>query len=138
MGFDYDSTISFAEHFGFRNSYCLPFYPFSFVTSQEAGFLEIPLNVMDATLHHPNYLQLSATEVLPALVPVFNEIKKFGGVASVLWHNQNFDPANTQNGPQQFHEIMMHLQQQGAAFLTGRGIWQEFTAGNPADSTLNS
>ena len=124
----YDATLGFAEHFGFRNSYCQPFYPFNFMWGKAVDFLEIPLNVMDATLHHPNYLQLASTEILPALAPVFAEIKRFGGVASVLWHNENFDPNNTQNGPQQFHEIMRHLQQQGAAFRTGREIWEEFTA----------
>jgi peptidoglycan/xylan/chitin deacetylase (PgdA/CDA1 family) len=125
--FLFDSTLGFAEHFGFRHSYCQPFYPFNFEHGKATGFLEIPLNVMDATLHHPNYLQLAPAEILPALEPVFAEIKRFGGVASVLWHNENFDPANTQNGPQQFHEIMHHLQQQNVAFLTGREIWQEFT-----------
>ncbi len=130
--FEYDSTLGFAEHFGFRHSYCLPFLPFDFEFSKEYYFLEIPLNVMDATLYHPDYLQLKAAEILPALAPVFAEIQRFGGVASVLWHNENFDPANTKNGPQQFHEIMSHLQQQGAAFLTGREIWQEFTSENSA------
>ena len=128
VSFNYDSTLGFAEHFGFRNSYCQPFYAFDFSTNKEVDFLEIPLHVMDATLHHPNYLQLSPAEMLPALTPVVAEIKRFGGVASVLWHNENFDPNNTQNGPQQFHEIMRHLQQQGAAFLTGREAWEEFTA----------
>jgi peptidoglycan/xylan/chitin deacetylase (PgdA/CDA1 family) len=126
--FVFDSTLGFAEHFGFRHSFCLPFYPFDFTSERATDFLEIPLNVMDATLHHPHYLQLTPAEILPALIPVFAEIKRFGGVASVLWHNENFDPNNTQNGPQQFHEIMRHLQQQGAAFLTGREIWQEYTA----------
>ncbi|HET9505173.1 MAG TPA: hypothetical protein VFO93_16640 [Hymenobacter sp.] len=125
--FGYDSTLGFAEHFGFRNSFCLPFYPFDFTKGRAADFLEIPLNVMDATLHHPNYLQLAPAEILPALAPVFAEIKRFGGVASVLWHNENFDPANAHNGPRQFHEIMVHLQAQGAAFRTGREIWEEFT-----------
>jgi peptidoglycan/xylan/chitin deacetylase (PgdA/CDA1 family) len=123
----YDTTLGFAEHFGFRHSYCQPFYPFNFERSEAADFLEIPLNVMDAALHHPNYLQLAPDEILPALAPVFAEIKRFGGVASVLWHNENFDPANTQNGPRQFHEIMAHLQAEGA-FRTGREIWEEFTA----------
>lgn len=126
--FLFDSTLGFAEHFGFRHSYCQPFYPFNFERGTAADFLEIPLNVMDVTLHHPNYLQLAPTEILPALQPLFAEIKRFGGVASVLWHNQNFDPANEQNGPRQFHEIMAHLQAQGAAFRTGREIWEEFTA----------
>ena len=125
-GVPYDATLGFAEHFGFRNSYCQPFFPFDFERGQAHGFLEIPLVVMDATLHHPSYLHLPAAEILPALQPVFAEIKKFGGVASVLWHNQNFDPSNHQTGPQQFHELLNYLGQQGAAFLTGREIWQAF------------
>ena len=127
VGFGYDASLGFAEHFGFRNSYCQPFYPFSFKLSREIDVFEIPLIIMDATLHHPNYLQLQPAKILPAIQPVFAEIKRFGGVASVLWHNQNFDPNNTQNGPQQFHEIMTHLQRQGVAFLTGREIWEEFS-----------
>ncbi len=133
-GFLFDSTLGFAEHYGFRHSYCQPFYPFNFERGRAANFLEIPLNVMDATLHHPHYLQLAPAEILPALAPVFAEIKRFGGVASVLWHNENFDPANTRNGPRQFHEIMAHLQAEGAAFRTGRDIWQEFTAEPAANS----
>ncbi|MGY3087537.1 peptidoglycan/xylan/chitin deacetylase (PgdA/CDA1 family) [Hymenobacter sp. UYAg731] len=121
----YDSTLGFAEHFGFRNSYCLPFFPFNFSTGTACDFLEIPLNVMDATLHHPNYLQLQPEEVMPALRPMFMEIERFGGVATVLWHNDHFDPANLVTGPQQFAEIMDYLQQRGAAFLTGSQIVAE-------------
>ena len=132
IDFEYDSTLGFAEHVGFRHSYCQPFYPFNFLNGRAANFLEIPLIVMDTTLHHPAYLQLAPDEILPVLQPIFAEIKKFGGVASLLWHNENFDPANLRNGPRQFHKIMTHLQQQGAAFLTGRKIWQEFTHDNPA------
>ncbi|OGX81292.1 DUF7033 domain-containing protein [Hymenobacter glacialis] len=124
-GFSYDSTLGFAEHFGFRHSYCHPFYPFDFATGGEHGFLEIPLNVMDTTLHHPHYLQLQATNILPALQPVFAEIEKFGGVATLLWHNNHFDPTNTINGPRQFAEIMSYLQQRSAAFLGGSQIVAE-------------
>ncbi len=127
-GVDYDSTLGFAEHFGFRNSYCHPFYPFDFGTGSAYEFLEIPLNVMDTTLHHPSYLQLGPDEILPALIPMLAEVEKFGGVASVLWHNQNFDPANAANGPRQFHEIMSWLRGRGAAFLTGTEIWAQFPA----------
>ena len=123
--FSYDSTLGFAEHFGFRHSYCLPFYPYNFQTGAAHDFLEIPLNVMDATLHHPNYLQLRAAEILPALRPMLEEIIKFGGVATVLWHNDHFDPANHLTGPRQFAEIMHYLRQHGAAFLTGSQIVAE-------------
>jgi hypothetical protein len=120
--FSYDSTLGFAEHFGFRNSYCLPFYPFNFWEYRPCDFLEIPLNVMDATLYHPNYLRLAPDEILPALQPLFEQIERFGGVCTVLWHNENFDPANGHNGPQQFHAIMQYLRSRNVAFVNGQDI----------------
>ena len=121
-GFAYDSTLGFAEHFGFRHAYCHPFYPFDLSRGRAAGFLELPLNLMDTTLHHPRYLQVAPDDILPALLPMLREIEQFGGVCTLLWHNQNFDPANTHNGPRQFHELMTYLRAQGAAFLTGGEI----------------
>ncbi|GAB3824496.1 DUF7033 domain-containing protein [Hymenobacter jeollabukensis] len=121
-GFEYDSTLGFAEHFGFRHSYCLPFHPFNFEEGEACRFLEIPLNLMDATLHHPRYLQLAPDEILPAIEPMLQEIERFGGVFTLLWHNENFDPANTVNGPREFHRIMAYLRSRQTAFLTGRAI----------------
>ncbi|MBJ6109882.1 hypothetical protein JAO73_12740 [Hymenobacter sp. BT523] len=121
-GVDFDSTLGFAEHFGFRHSYCHPFYPFDFVTGEAHRFLEIPLNVMDATLHHPNYLQLPPEEVVPALRPMLEQVARFGGVVSVLWHNENFDPANRLNGPREFAALMQELRRLGAAFVTGKEL----------------
>ncbi|NVO31172.1 DUF7033 domain-containing protein [Hymenobacter lapidiphilus] len=121
----YDSTLGFAEHYGFRHSYCLPFQPFDFRTGQAHDFLEIPLNVMDATLHHPRYLQLAPDEILPALLPMFQEIERFGGICTVLWHNENFDAANQRNGPEQFRTIMEYLRGRNLAFVNGQEIWQQ-------------
>ena len=122
VGFAFDSTLGFAEHYGFRHSYCHPFFPFDFRTGAAHSFLEIPLTVMDTTLHHPNYLKLAPAEMLPALRPVLDEIARFSGVVTVLWHNENFDPANQLNGPAQFHELMDELHRRGAAFLTGSEV----------------
>ncbi|MDU0372736.1 DUF7033 domain-containing protein [Hymenobacter endophyticus] len=126
LTFAYDSTLGFAEHFGFRNSYCLPFQPFIFQRGEVADFLEIPLNVMDATLHHPRYLQLAPEEILPALTPMLQEIERFGGVCTVLWHNENFDPANTRNGPREFRAIMEYLRSHNVAFVNGSDICRSF------------
>ncbi|WP_019949283.1 DUF7033 domain-containing protein [Hymenobacter aerophilus] len=122
LAFEYDSTLGFAEHYGFRNSYCLPFQLFNFRTGQANDFLEIPLNVMDATLHHPRYLQLAPDEILPALTPMLQEIERFGGVCTVLWHNENFDPANQRNGPAQFRVLMEYLRGRNVAFVNGQDV----------------
>ncbi|RSK24745.1 DUF7033 domain-containing protein [Hymenobacter metallilatus] len=128
LQFAYDSTLGFAEHYGFRNSYCLPFRPFNFQRGEAVDFLEIPLNVMDATLHHPRYLQLAPDEILPALTPMFHEIERFGGVCTVLWHNENFDPANTRNGPREFRALMEYLRSRNAAFVNGQDICTSMSA----------
>ncbi|TGE29040.1 DUF7033 domain-containing protein [Hymenobacter metallicola] len=122
LDFDYDTTLGFAEHFGFRHSYCLPFHLFDFTAGRAYDFLEIPLNVMDATLFHPHYLQLAPNQVLPALQPMLEEIERFGGVCTVLWHNENFDPANEQNGPREFHTIMTYLRSRNVTFVNGADI----------------
>jgi hypothetical protein len=126
-GFAYDSSLGFAEHFGFRHSYCFPFYPFDFEQGKACDFLEIPLNVMDATLHHPKYLQLQPTDILPALTPMFQEIERFGGVCTVLWHNENFAPQNQINGPRQFHLLLHYLRSRDAAFVNGADILSLFS-----------
>ena len=121
-GLAYDSTLGFAEHYGFRHAYCHPFFPFDFERGEAHEFLEIPLLVMDTTLHHPNYLQLTGAEILPALRPLLAEVERFGGVATVLWHNNSFAPGAQPIGPQQFGEIMGELRQRGAAFVTGSDL----------------
>lgn len=124
--YEYDSTLGFAEHYGFRNSYCLPFQQFDFQQNKPYTCLEIPLNVMDATLHHPKYLQLAPEEILPALLPMFQEIERFGGVCTVLWHNENFDPTNQRNGPREFRALMEYLRTRNVAFVNGSDICQSF------------
>ncbi len=114
----YDSTLGFSEHFGFRHGTCFPYYLFNFKTKQAYHFLEIPLQVMDATLHHPNYLQLTSAEILPAITPMLAEIQKFGGCFTWLWHNENFSINNRHNGPAAFHLIMQYLQKQHTCFKT--------------------
>ncbi|PSR52449.1 hypothetical protein AHMF7605_02370 [Adhaeribacter arboris] len=114
----YDTTLGFPEYFGFRHGTCFPFQLFNYKTRRAFGFWEVPLQLMDATLHHPQYLQLSAAEILPAIMPMLQEIKRFGGCFTWLWHNENFSPHNLNNGPVAFHQIMQYLQKEEASFKT--------------------
>jgi hypothetical protein len=127
-GLQYDSTLGFAEHFGFRNGYCFPFRLFDFSTSKPYPFLEIPLHLMDATLWHPNYLQLAPENVIPTLLPMLTEIKKFGGVFGLLWHNENFSDLNEHNGLAVFESIMQQLQTMGTTFRTGTQLCETYQA----------
>jgi Family of unknown function (DUF7033) len=84
-GFIYDTTIGFAEHEGFRNSYCLPFKAFDFNTNKMFNIWEIPLILMDVTVFL--YRDLKSNEVLKKVEELVLEIKKFNGVFTLLWHN---------------------------------------------------
>ncbi|AKQ45256.1 hypothetical protein TH63_05770 [Rufibacter radiotolerans] len=118
LGFAYDSSLGFPERFGFRNSYCHPFRLFNFKERQMTSVWELPLNLMDVTLNHPNYLQLSPAEVLPALMPMLEEIVKFHGVFTLLWHNENFSSYGMEAGLQLFREITEYVQEKDTSFFT--------------------
>lgn len=125
-GLAYDSSLGFAEHFGFRHGYCFPFRLFNFQENKPYACLEIPLVLMDATLHHPHYLQLQPDEVLPALKPVLAEIEKFKGCFTLLWHNENFTPHKKANGLAIFRKLMEELSQRGVVYRTGSQVCDSF------------
>jgi hypothetical protein len=89
VGLKYDTTLGFAAHEGFRNSYCHPFRFYDFDNDRMMELWEFPLNVMDVTLFA--YQGYSTSEALRRSLAVMHEVEKFGGVFSVLWHNSFFD-----------------------------------------------
>lgn len=88
-GLKYDHTLTYAEHEGFRNSFCFPFHPYDFENDQMMEIWEIPLIAMDGTLFY--YRRLTYTEIEKQLSQLLDEIGKFGGIFSLLWHNSHFD-----------------------------------------------
>ena len=117
-GITYDSSLGFPEHYGFRHSYCHPFRLFSFKERAMQETWELPLNLMDITLHHPRYLQLAPRHVMPAVTPLLNEIIRFHGVFTLLWHNENFTPYALPQGVQIFRDLTRYCSRAGTAFLT--------------------
>lgn len=89
VGLKYDTTLGFAAHEGFRNSYCLPFRLFDFVNNRMTDIWEFPLNVMDVTLFA--YRKLEYREALESCMSIINEVRSFGGIFTLLWHNSFFD-----------------------------------------------
>jgi len=87
VGIEYYTTLGFADHEGFRNSYCHPFKLFDFENNRMLPTWEIPLNVMDTTLLH--YRQLSNEALIESVSEIVKEIKKFNGVFTMLWHNSS-------------------------------------------------
>lgn len=85
----YDTTLGFAEHEGFRNSYCHPFKLYNFSEDKPYSTWEVPLNVMDATLF--KYRELNLDQAMDSVKEIITEVKKFNGIFTLLWHNGYFD-----------------------------------------------
>ncbi len=84
-----DCTLGFFDYPGFRNSYCFPFRLYDFEKDQMTGLWEIPLTVMDCTLL--DYCALNFDESKQIIKKLIDEIKKFEGIFSLLWHNNYFE-----------------------------------------------
>lgn len=89
-GILYDSTSGFAEHIGFRNSICHAFPLWDFKNNRQSNVIEIPLAIMDATLRDTNYMGIPGTKAADRCLNLINEVKKFNGTLSLLWHNNYF------------------------------------------------
>jgi hypothetical protein len=88
-GLKYDSTLGYAGHEGFRNSYCMPFKLYDFENDRMIDVWEIPLTVMDGTLF--SYRKLNNDDAFASVESLFEETRKFNGVFTLLWHNSFFD-----------------------------------------------
>jgi len=86
-GLKMDASVGFAEAYGFRNSYGLPFTPYDLENRKPYSFVEVPLTIMDTTLYR--YQKKEATAAAVELVD-FLEKNKFNAVISLLWHNNYF------------------------------------------------
>jgi hypothetical protein len=89
IGLRYDTSLGFAAHEGFRNSYCLPFRLFDFQRDAMIDVWEFPLLVMDVTLFA--YQRYSLEEAMKKCRELVDEVSKFNGLYTLLWHNSFFD-----------------------------------------------
>jgi len=86
----YDTTLGFAEQPGFRRGTCYPFYLYNFDEMRISPVVELPLIVMDTSLQHKKYLGLSPKDSLSVIFKLIDEVIKFKGLITLLWHNTYF------------------------------------------------
>ncbi|MEM0488462.1 MAG: polysaccharide deacetylase family protein [Candidatus Bathyarchaeia archaeon] len=87
VGLDYDATLGFADHVGFRCGTCREFPVFNLRTRQTLRLRERPLIAMDTTLLSHRYMKLQAEEVLEQIRALSTTCRDYSGIFSLLWHN---------------------------------------------------
>ncbi len=131
VGFEYDTSLAFAEHEGFRCGCSFPFHPYSLAEERPLDLIELPLAVMDGTLQEPHYRDLAAADAERAAASVLARALRSGGAVSLLWHNNRFDPRVSRG----YDAVYWHLVDQAVAHgaYCGRAAdivarWREATA----------
>jgi len=126
-------TGGFAEHIGFRRGTCLPFYLYNFEKNDISTVLEIPLIAMDASLLFNKYMGLSLKESVPAVVALIEEVKKFNGVFTILWHNTSFSDYKYTGWCEVYEQIISYCKDNNALLTCNIDIYNRIT---PIDSAI--
>jgi peptidoglycan/xylan/chitin deacetylase (PgdA/CDA1 family) len=123
----YDSTLAFAEHCGFRNGFCHPFFLYDHKADRPTDVVEIPLLLMDTTLAGKRYMALRPGDELDAVIDALRaEVSHFSGVLSVLWHNNYFSDHKYAGWGECYWGLVDACQRERGLFLTGSEIAQRF------------
>lgn len=129
VGLLYDSTLSFADHAGFRCGLCIPFQPFNVLENRPLSIWELPLTVMEGSLQDPSYQNLPPEEAYEEIIKLIVAAKKHGGVFVLLWHNSSFDAYSGWAGWKEVYDkVMEYISEQNAWVTSGREIvqwWQQ-------------
>ncbi len=84
-GLEYDSTLTFADHVGFRSGTCYEHPVFNLRTRTALRLRERPLVVMDASLLE--YQDVALDAVPEEIVRLARTVRRFDGEMALLWHN---------------------------------------------------
>lgn len=95
-GFDYDTTLGYADYAGFRCGTCYEYPLFDLLERKQLRIRERPLIVMECSVIEERYMGMgiSAT-ALNTMTSLRDACSRFGGNFSLLWHNSNFQKAGS-------------------------------------------
>jgi hypothetical protein len=86
-GYAYDSTAGYNEAVGYRCGTTQVFRPLT-----ARCLLEVPLHIQDGALFYRQRLDLSEQEAWAACEACISDVRRNGGVLTVLWHDRSPGP----------------------------------------------
>jgi hypothetical protein len=89
-GLDYDTTLSYADHAGFRCGTCFEYPAFNPITNQMLHLRIRPLIVMEGSVLGDSYMSLTNGEkALEKMTELKNRCRQVQGCFTLLWHNSS-------------------------------------------------
>jgi hypothetical protein len=91
-GLDYDSTLVYPEHIGFRCGTCYEYSVFNISNKEHLKLKERPLSIMEVTIFRQAYMGLNISDgsAFFAMNLIKDRCKMFNGLFTLLWHNTSF------------------------------------------------
>jgi hypothetical protein len=86
-GFSYDSTVGYNETIGYRAGTTQVFKH-----AEVDRLLELPLHIMDTALFYRSYMNLPNDQAGAAMLPLIENVTRFGGVLTINWHDRSLGP----------------------------------------------
>jgi len=96
-GFQYDNSLGYADHIGFRSGTCHEYPAIDSITFELVGIRIRPLVVMDASLLSPQYMNLSEEEARIRVRSIKDVCRRVNGCFSLLWHNDSVSTTAQRN-----------------------------------------
>lgn len=90
-GMAYDSSLTYADHAGFRCGSCFDFPGFDAVGGEKLAVRVRPLIVMEASVFGENYMGLSSENARQVLKRLKERCRAVKGRFTLLWHNSELD-----------------------------------------------
>lgn len=89
--FQYDSSLMFADHVGFRCGICHEYTVFDLISRKKLRLKERPLILMDCTVIDDRYMGFGRTyKAYDLMAELKNNCRLFDGDFIFLWHNDRF------------------------------------------------
>ncbi|MEM1122339.1 MAG: polysaccharide deacetylase family protein [Bacteroidota bacterium] len=123
-GIKYDTTLGFADRISFRRGTCYPFYLYDFLNDRCSEVLELPLLVMDQTLKNSKYMGIDQEAAYQQIVGIIDEVRKFNGLFSLLWHNNFFSEYKYTGWKAVCEKTLAYCQQNNGFISSGKEIYE--------------
>ena len=121
-GLNFDASLGFAEHYGFRNSYGKAFQPFDHRHRRPYDFVEAPLTFMDTTFH--KYLDTPPDRVGDVIID-FYERNATHCDLSLLWHNNYVSDYKYGSFLKEYKKVLAYLYESNIDCLTPQELVEQ-------------
>jgi hypothetical protein len=119
----FDASLGFAEAYGFRNSYGLPFEPFDWSQQRTLETLVTPLNIMDGTLG--DYMKIPLNQIQNHITDFLDKHKK-DCLLTILWHNTEFSEYSFKAYLDIYKNILKYIKANSIEVTTVKNVLDKF------------